>query len=328
MKSKTWQDLQGLISLSAALVATVLTFLLVALLAPKASYLHALFLERSWIQYGTTFAFWLTIAVLAVMHVSSHREVASLAAAREILKSQALEASFIWSDAAMVRGHFAEPQHARFRHSITFSRILNALDRLRKSQSTSAAEEYFRTRSDHDATTLETSYAGIRYFVWLLPTLGLIGTVLGLGRGMSKFGGIIENADNFLAIKKALPEVTNNLGTAFDATFLAIFLSAVAAFYMSFLQKRQEHILEEIDNLCIDDVCALFQEHSTGSTEIVRALTEQVQLVIRATHGNRAQIEKHLEMLPDALARTLQSLATSALNRLDDIARATARSTH
>jgi biopolymer transport protein ExbB/TolQ len=312
---------RGLLTFGAALMATALTFFLVSTFAPKQSYVHALFLERGSIQYATTMSFWLTIAILAIMHVASYYEEASLSAARQILESPALDSSFIWADAEMIRGRFSDEKYARYHGSITFRRILIALDRLRKSQSTSALEGYFRTRSDHDASRLETSYAGIRFLVWLLPTLGLIGTVLGLGLGMSKFGGIIAHAENFQAIKSALPDVTGNLGTAFDATFLAILLSAVASFYMSLVQKREEHILEAIDNLCIDDLSSLFQEHSTASAELVRALVDQVELLIKASNGNRAQIERDIERLPEALVSRLEALVTRALGHIEPIAR-------
>ncbi len=308
-----------------ALVSTALTFYLVKVATPPGSYVHGLFLERGWIQYASALCFWMTVAVLGLKHVASWQEEKALDTARAIVKSPDFDVPFIWSDAQMVRSRFAEDKYAGLHPSITFSRILRGLDRLRKSQSTSAFEEYFRTRSDHEASKLETSYAGIRYFVWLLPTLGLIGTVLGLGVGMSKFGGIIQNAENFQAIKKALPDVTNNLGTAFDATFLAIFLSAVAAFYMSFLQKRQEHILEEIDNLCIDEICALFQEHSTGSIEIVKALTDKVDQLITAMNGNRAQLEKDIEVLPARIGSHLEALGKGLTVHLEAIARSTAR---
>jgi len=310
----------------AAALATALTYGLVWLLIPHRHYIYSLFYERSWIQYVTTFCFWVTMSVLAIKHLAFLHERKAYEAARLALDAPEFGSTLIWSDADMVRHKFADERHRPFHASITFSRILNALDRLRKTQSTRAVEDYFRTRSDVDAGELETSYASIRYFVWLLPTLGLIGTVLGLGVGMSKFGGIIQSAENFQAIKTALPDVTNNLGTAFDATFLAILLSAVAAFYMSFLQKRQEQLLEEIDNLCVDDVCALFQEHSTSSSEIVHAIAEKVNLVIERNNGNRAQIEEVIrEELPSLIAERLQGLGGTMSGHLEAIARSAAQ---
>lgn len=308
-------------ALAAAVIATALTFLLVWLLAPQTSYVYALLFERTWIQYATVFFFWLTMSVLALKHLYSRYEQKAYESAKAVVSAPEFNATLIWSDADMVRDRFADDRHRQFHSSITFSRILNALDRLRKTQSTAAVGDYFRTRSDVDSSKLETSYTGIRFSVWLLPTLGLIGTVLGMGRGMSKFGGIILNAQNFQEIKTALPEVTNNLGTAFDTTFLALLLSAVAAFFMSLLQKRQEQILEEIDNLCFDDVSALFQEHSTASAEIVQALADKVHLIVERGNGNRAQLEHVIrEELPAVLADRLQPAAQNVTGHLESIA--------
>ncbi|HET6978683.1 MAG TPA: MotA/TolQ/ExbB proton channel family protein [Pyrinomonadaceae bacterium] len=322
-KISRWHKTKPQVALAAAAVATVLTFLLVRVLAPRQSYIHDLFLERSWIQYASVFCFWVTIAILTIKHSSSYYEQEAFEAAQKIVSGPEFGSSLIWSDAQMVSGKFAGQEYQQHHASIAFSRILNALDRLRKTQSTAALENYFHTRSDYDAGRLENSYAGIRYFVWLLPTLGLIGTVLGLGLGMSRFGRVIQGASGFETIKSALPDVTENLGTAFDATFLAILLSAIAAFYMAFLQQRQEHILEEIDHLCVDEVCALFQEHSSASTEIIQALSEQIQLIVRASNGNRAQIEKDLERLPALFAGRLQTFGATISEHLNAIATST-----
>jgi len=62
-------------------------------------------------------------------------------------------------------------------------------------------------------------------------------------------------------------------------------------FTMAHVLKAQEEVLEELDDLCLDQVCPLFQEHSTVSAEIVRAIHDKVDLVVQRNDGNRAQIE-------------------------------------
>jgi biopolymer transport protein ExbB/TolQ len=314
------------VALGAAALATALTYLLVWLLAPSTSYVYALFYERSWIQPTTTFCFWLTMVILALKSFSSIQERDAYEAAKKIISGPEFSSTLIWSDAEMVRSRFADAQHQPHYRSITFSRMLNALDRLRKTQSTGAVEDYFRTRSDIDAGELETSYAGIRYLIWLVPTLGFIGTVMGIGVGIAGFADILQKAQGFQEIQKALPMVTHNLGTAFDTTLLALGLSAVAVFYMSHGLKRQEQLLEEIDHFCFDDVCSLFQEHSTASVEVVQAIAEKAHLIIERNNGNRAQIEAVIrDELPQILSERLRTLGASVSGHLEVIARSTAQ---
>jgi biopolymer transport protein ExbB/TolQ len=297
----------------ASIAATTLTFTLVWLLAPAKTYVYELFFERSWIQHATTFCFWLTMATLALKSFAFRAERAAYALGKTLLATPALGSTLIWSDADMVRQKFADSQYRSYHHSITFTRILHALDRLRKTQSTKAIEDYCRTRSDIDASELESSYAGIRYLTWLIPTLGFIGTVMGIGVGIAGFAHIIQHAQGFQEVQQSLPIVTQALGTAFDTTLLALGLSAVVVFYMSFLLQSQEQLLESIDNLCFDEVCALFQEHSTTSDEIVQALRDFVQDMRDSMNGNRAEIVRVIRHelpveLSDQLALRIERL--------------------
>jgi biopolymer transport protein ExbB/TolQ len=303
-----------LLALVAAAAATALTFLAVHLAAPPASYLRTLLFERSWIQPVTTLCFWITIAILAIKHLQSLRERSALARARELIDEVGSAAPMIWTEEETVRERFVDDSEARHAESLTFTRIRHALDRLRKTQSTRALEEYFRTRSEVDAGELETSYAGIRYLIWLIPTLGFIGTVLGIGVGIAGFASILEAVDSFQEIQTALPGVTQSLGTAFDTTLLALALSAIAVFTMSHVLQGQEQVLEEIDDLCIDQVCPLFQEHSTVSAEIVKAIQDKVDLIVQRNDGNRAQIEA---VLRDDLPAVLGQGLTDATGRLE-----------
>jgi biopolymer transport protein ExbB/TolQ len=313
-----------------AVAATAVTFFVAGQLFPTTSYLHALFFERSWIQYATMLVFWITIATLLVKHVAHRREMTAYRQARKILDAPDFPSMLIWSDADFVRGKFTDASVTPYQGSLTFGRIVNALDRLRKAQSTKAMEEYFRTRGEFDAAEHETAYTGVRYCVWLIPTLGFLGTVLGIGVGISRFAGMIQNAQNFKAVQKALPAVTKQLGTAFDTTLLALVLSALAVFYMSYLTKRQEQFLEKLDGLCLDGVCSVFQEHSTASEQVVRALQENVEELTRRMNGNRGAIEEVLrrevpQLICYELVPALRELGETFGGTLQQIAGAAAQ---
>jgi hypothetical protein len=265
------------------------------------------------------------MATLLAFHFAFLHEERAFEIGRIILSGPEFKSMLTWSDAPRIRGLFEAPEFTKYWRSILFNRIFNALDRLFRTQSTRDMDDYFRTRGELDAVELETGYAGVRYFIWLIPLLGLIGNVLGIGIGIASFAAVFKNAQDFSQVQQAIPIVTTRLGTAFDTTFLALVLSAIAVFYMSFLLKRQEQLLQRIDNICIDGVGALFQEHSSASGELIRAFGENVEHLIRIMNGNRGAIETVLRReLPFLIANALQPVLDSATqsigSRIDNVA--------
>lgn len=300
------ENYHPVVALALALAATFGTYMAVTVSVSAESYIHDLFFERSWIQYFTTFTFWMAIALLAIRFLKWRFESQGFRAARKVLDSPELASTFIWSDAARIRALFVEKAHAAHQDTLAFTRIINALDRLQKTQSTKELDDYFRTRSEMDFGELETSYSGLRYLIWLIPTLGFLGTVMGIGLGIAGFSAIIENAENFQAIKEALPMVTLQLGTAFDTTLLALVLCALCMMYQSSVLKNEEALLGRIDALCLDGVCALFREHSEEFeklTVVVRELTDNVKT---AMSGNRAEVTRVVvDELPSRMSADL-----------------------
>jgi hypothetical protein len=295
-----------------AAAITAVTYLVVHLTAGPETYLHQLFYDRSWIQHANTWLFWFVMATLAMKQVNLRREESAFAAAERILTDPQIQSPMIWSDAQFLLKQLAPDPMAG--HSIVFSRLVRALERLHKTKSTKAMEDYLQMRSDSDAAEMETSYAGIRYGMWLIPTMGFLGTVLGVGQGIANFADVIQTATDFEAVKAELPMVTNLLGTAFDTTLLALAFSAVAMYAVSRSVSQQERLLERIDTLCFDGMCALFQEHSTTADEVARALRDEMVKLGGQMAGNRGSVEQVLRTeLPILLAQEL-SRAFDAMN--------------
>lgn len=94
---------------------------------------------------------------------------------------------------------------------------------------------------------IDLRYSTLRYITWLIPTLGFIGTVLGIMFALN-YAGVAENAqrDDFLY------EVTARLGVAFTTTLLALALSAVLVLFQSTLQAREEQGLNAAGQYCLD----------------------------------------------------------------------------
>jgi biopolymer transport protein ExbB/TolQ len=107
-----------------------------------------------------------------------------------------------------------------------------------------------------DQGALESRFTLVRYLIWLVPTIGFLGTVVGIGLAISRFAGVMSQfgggAQDFQARLQAnLTGVAGSLGTAFDTTLLALLLSALLVALVSIVQKREEELLQGIDEFCL-----------------------------------------------------------------------------
>lgn len=96
-------------------------------------------------------------------------------------------------------------------------------------------------------------YTMLRYLIWLLPTLGFIGTLVGISMALAKAGRLpdLEDADALQAWMNAL---TTNLGVAFYTTLVALTLSAILVFLTSLATSREERALNDTGQYCLDNL--------------------------------------------------------------------------
>ena len=98
-----------------------------------------------------------------------------------------------------------------------------------------------KSQSEIDATMVDSSHALIKVFIWAIPILGFIGTVLGISDAVSSFGssegGGMQDLDE---IREQLGKVTGGLSTAFDTTLVSLIFSLCVMFPTSIMQKRRK----------------------------------------------------------------------------------------
>ena len=140
------------------------------------------------------------------------------------------------------------------RHFVLFNRIQIALSNLRNLGRVGDVEDILRAQGAHDESSLETSYSVINAFVWAIPVLGFIGTVLGLSKAISQFGGVLQGAGEMEAIKSSLEGVTAGLGTAFETTLEALVAALLIQLWLAFLKKSEEEFLDECTEYCTRNV--------------------------------------------------------------------------
>jgi len=95
---------------------------------------------------------------------------------------------------------------------------------------------------------LDVDYNMIRYIAWLIPTLGFIGTVVGIAEALA-YAGIPGKAEDELF----LSALTSMLAVAFNTTLVALIMSAVLVYIMHLMQGREESILQRCGEYCLDN---------------------------------------------------------------------------
>lgn len=98
---------------------------------------------------------------------------------------------------------------------------------------------------------VDLKYTMVRYLVWLIPTLGFIGTVVGIALALSSAGDMPDISDS-AAIKAWVALITTKLGVAFNTTLLALIMSAALVFCMNLAQGREEKALNQVGQYCLD----------------------------------------------------------------------------
>ncbi len=89
---------------------------------------------------------------------------------------------------------------------------------------------------------LDLAYQTMRFLVWVIPTTGFIGTVVGIA--ISLEGMQDPKSINF-------EKVTSGLAVAFYTTILALLLSAVLVLLQNLIQRREETALNHAARYCL-----------------------------------------------------------------------------
>lgn len=100
---------------------------------------------------------------------------------------------------------------------------------------------------------IELRYNVVRYLVWLIPTLGFVGTVMGIAFALRTAGTLFASAS--LASTAMGPDMmqtlTGDLGVAFYTTLLALLQAAVLMLALHLTQEKEEGALNQVGQYCL-----------------------------------------------------------------------------
>jgi biopolymer transport protein ExbB/TolQ/DNA-directed RNA polymerase subunit RPC12/RpoP len=260
-------DVSGPLSavIGAAVTGVLYAFVFLAI---ANTYVGELFIDRGPIPFVITFVTSWGLSILALKYIAVRRQ----------LSYAGLELDFIPLETGMqITGEntdkfvrHLEELPKKMRESIIGRRIHGALDHFRARTRVPEVQAYLGSRAELDASSVDSGYTLLRAFIWAVPILGFIGTVMGISGAVSKLAEQLdtagpaqvaaaepadvaadpeEGADASMGSKMiaAMGGVTQGLAVAFDTTFLALIMAIILLFPTEALRKTEYGMLDRIE---------------------------------------------------------------------------------
>ena len=211
---------------------------------PKENYLRGLFAERGWVNYMETFFFFWAVGILYLKAQKLRHQKTALYL--DVLPVEIGTEVNSQNVAPFIDNLYALP--ARLRDSLMVNRIRKGLELFEVRQNNSEVATMMSAQSDVDSNRIGGSYSLLKVFLWAIPILGFIGTVMGLSQAIGSID--LSDVSDIDKIIGSIGNVTSGLGTAFDTTLLGLVLAMLLNFPVNSLMKAEDDNLNNIDAFC------------------------------------------------------------------------------
>ena len=232
-----------------ALVLTVIVFAVMTLLPESA--IRSMFLERGPTQHASVFlGLWCGV-ILSLKR--NKLRIQRLPLRSSVVPTE--DSSFVLSSATVDlvtnRIHqIAEDPH-RF---LVLDRILLATANLKNLGRVSDVDDLLSAIGEQDESAVESSFSLLNGFLWAIPVLGFIGTVLGLSTSIARFSSLLEGQSDIDGLIGKLKEVTGGLSTAFETTLLSLVIALVVQLWLTAQKKAEEELLDDCSSYCLKQI--------------------------------------------------------------------------
>jgi len=165
------------------------------------------------------------------------------------------------------------------------------------------AREALRDLSSCDAAELRSSYSLARFAIYLVPVLGFVGTLLGIGAALGDLSvglkTIVEIKDQTARMQElgtALQKTTGGLYLAFNSTLTGLLMSAVLSFFSAVVQGSEEGAVIAADRRFVEELAKY-------PSLTVQTLRELLGCVAGPSAGGKAAPQVGLAGIAAALHR-------------------------
>jgi biopolymer transport protein ExbB/TolQ len=244
-------------------------------------YVADLFADRGYMQYCITLVICWGLSLLALKYVAVKKQLSYAELELELIPLE-IGLQITPTNVDQFLGHLDGLTLAE-RQSILGRRIRGALEHLKSRNSVPEVQEYLAKQADLDASNVDAGYSLLRTFIWVIPLLGFVGTVLGISAAVAGLHTSLGDSGPPAAVRsndpsavpapaapkgenllKGLGEVTKGLATAFDATLLALVMAIVLVFPVEGLRKIEYGMLDRIEAFSNDSLLRRMAEERTS----------------------------------------------------------------
>lgn len=274
----------------------------------KGTYIYTILFQRSWVNLAETFVFSWGIAILILKWRILRRQQSAMLL--DVIP-RSLGREINHENVGLFVSHvYKLPFHLR--DSLMVNRIRKGLELFEVRQNNADVAHMMSTQSDIDSVRITGSYSLLKVFLWAIPILGFVGTVLGLSSAIGGFQTVMSGATDINMLMGSLGGVTSGLGTSFDTTLLALVYSIILSFPMSALQKKEDDNLNSIDAYCNETL--LPRLNDKGSSDLGEAgnLGKMLDSLVSRLTGAQSQFLSDLNTASRMIAENASNLERRA----------------
>lgn len=265
------------------------------------AYLRELFVERGLTQYATTLLmFWcLGILILKAINIRKQRRAMMIQALPTSIAEEITPQNLKEFHDNLI--NFPIP----LRNTYIVNRIRKALEFFYVRQNNPEVAQMLNSQSEVDAAKVAGSYSMVKVFLWAIPIMGFIGTVVGIGGAIGGFDAVLgAGGGDMSAIKEPLGKVLGSMSSAFDTTLLALVFSIILSFPASALQGQEDDLVTDIDDYCIDNLLKRLNDGGAGG-HVDSSDAELLKAVGDAIASNQSEIMGRFESTQKGMAGNL-----------------------
>lgn len=302
-RSSERQELNVQIPLALA-IAFGLTAIVYGVLLPiRTSYLGVLLYDRGFTQHLVIFLSWTVLAFASLKFIKLQKEF--LAVNQDCIPQNA---SLENPNSQQVNKLQQSLSSTRNLLAVRCSRVLAAYIH---SGNRKTATELALDDSSFYASVSESSYSIPRIFVWAIPLLGFIGTVLGISNAVNGFSSFLSEAAEIEQIKQGIGTVTTGLAIGFDTTLLALCLSVLVMIPLVIIERFESRLLLAIDIYINEKLLPRLRDTSNSLDE--KAISKAV------THALNESLPEPEDLIEPAHTYAKQAAAALAKGFLAEI---------
>ena len=286
--SHQWSDQSTVPMWQAAAIGLGCTLLFYLLVLPlRGTAFGAKFVSRGAVPYVLVFLAGICVGILVIKYLRLRRQ-------RQALMLDVLPTSIAETISSNTLPAFIEHVNGlspRLNNSFMVNRIRRGLEHFYVRRSNPEVAAMMESQSDIDATAIQSSFTMIRVFIWAIPILGFIGTVMGMSKAIAGISGGGElNLDEMLA---SINTMTGGLGEAFDTTLIALVLSLLISVPANALQKNEEDLLNQIDDHCNENLLKRLDDGG-GLNEVVLNTESMAKAMHEVLTDGQGQVLEYL----------------------------------